>query len=293
MSSVLFIGLGRMGRPMSTLVARRFATTVFDVSAEAVEQVVEAVPGTRGIASLDEIAADTVVLMLPTSAHVERVLLDGGLLDRLERSALVIDMGSSEPASTRRLSAIAADRGIDYVDAPVSGGTTKAESGDLTILIGGESAAIERARPVLEAMGSTLVEVGPSGSGHAAKAINNLVSATNIAVASEAVLLAGEAGIPATRMIEVLNASTGMSQATQVKFPRHILPGAYDSGFAYDLMLKDMRIALNIDDEREIAHLTRLAFQTLESARPRLGDAADHTEVTRIVELASHRTIRN
>ncbi|UOR00387.1 NAD(P)-dependent oxidoreductase [Leucobacter allii] len=290
MTRTLFIGLGRMGRPMSAHIAERFPTAVHDVFREAVDEVA-AQTGAEPVYDLAEIEGiGTVILMLPTSAHVEEILIgaaggDGdGLLARLDSGALVIDMGSSVPASTQKLAAAAAERGIDYVDGPVSGGISKAATGELTMLVGGGDAAIERARPYLEAVGSTIVVVGGSGAGHAAKAINNLVSATNIAVASEAVLRAQAAGIAPERIIDVLNASTGMSQASRVKFVEHILPGGYASNFAYDLMLKDMGIAMQIEVPEAASELSRTAYRILSEGRESLGDHPDHTEIARVYE---------
>lgn len=284
MSTTLFIGLGRMGRPMSKHIAKHFPTAVYDLFPESVDAAARDAQVTPIYNLADASDIGTVILMLPTSKHVEETLLDAYLLDRLGAGALVIDMGSSVPASTQRLAAAAAERGIHYVDAPVSGGISKAASAELTMLVGGEPAAIERARPYLEAVGSTIVVVGGSGSGHAAKAINNLVSATNIAVAAEAVLRGKAAGIAPERMIEVLNASTGMSQASCVKFVSHILPGTYASNFAYDLMLKDMGIAMEIDVPEAASTLTRAAYQLLAEGREHLGDQPDHTEIARVYE---------
>lgn len=297
MTNTLFIGLGRMGRPMSAHIAKRFKTQVFDIFPAAVEAAA-AESGAAPVFDLTRVTdVDTVILMLPTSAHVEGILLgepgatSGGLLDQLETSTLIIDMGSSVPSSTQKLAQIAAERGFAYVDAPVSGGISKAGSGQLTMLVGGEHDAIERARPYLEAVGSTIVVVGGSGAGHAAKAINNLVSATNMAVATEAILRGQAAGIEPERMIEVLNASTGMSQATQVKFPQHILPGSYASNFAYDLMLKDIGIAMQIEVPDAASTLSSAAFQMLTEGRATLGDQPDHTEITRVYENLTGITI--
>lgn len=296
MTNTLFIGLGRMGRPMSAHIAKRFTTQVYDLFPAAVE----AVAGETGATAIFDLAEvtdiGTVILMLPTSAHVEEILLGGGLpgdglLGQLDAGTLVIDMGSSVPSSTQKLAALAAEQGIEYVDAPVSGGISKAASGELTMLVGGETAAIERARPYLEAVGSTIVVVGGSGAGHAAKAINNLVSATNIAVASEAVLRGQAAGIDPERMIEVLNASTGMSQATQVKFVNHILPGTYASNFAYDLMLKDIGIAMQIEVPEGASTLSDASYHLLTEGRKMLGDQPDHTEITRVYERLTGTTI--
>ena len=289
MSATLFLGLGRMGAPMARLHAETFPTRVYDVFPRAAAAVAEA---SVAVAVTDLTTAgegvDVVILMLPTSRHVEEVLRgNDGLFARLAHGALVIDMGSSEPVSTRALAAEAAEHGIDYVDAPVSGGIAKAETGDLTIMVGGEADAVARAMPHLRTVGTSIVHVGPAAAGHAAKALNNLVSATNIAAATEAVTVAKHYGIDPATMIEVLNASTGKSQATQVKFPQHILPGTYGSKFAYDLMLKDMGIARRMADEVGFAPVTSAAFDTLTEGRSALGDNPDHTEIARVYAQAT------
>ena len=187
--------------------------------------------------------------MLPNSRIVESVLRGpAGLLNQLSTGSLIIDMGSSEPASTRTLAAEAAERGISYVDAPVSGGVAKAATGQLSIMVGGAPSDIERAIEHIEPIGSTIVKVGGAGAGHAAKALNNLVSATNIAVAAEALIIAKKFGIEADIMVNVLNSSTGRSQASEVKYPQHVLTGKFDSGFAMDLMLKDIKIAHELSE---------------------------------------------
>jgi 3-hydroxyisobutyrate dehydrogenase len=291
MKNTLFIGLGRMGRPMSAHIAKHFVTQVHDIFPESVDAAVEATNATPIYDLAQATDVGTVILMLPTSKHVEEILLDGGLLKQLDGGTLVIDMGSSVPASTQNLAAMAAQHGVDYVDAPVSGGISKAASGDLTMLVGGEAEAIQRARPYLEAVGSTVVVVGGSGAGHAAKAINNLVSATNMAVATEAVLRGQAAGIEPQRMIEVLNASTGMSQATQVKFVNHILPGTYASNFAYDLMLKDIGIAMQIEVPEAASTLSNASYRLLSEGRKLLGEQPDHTEIAKVYETLTGTTI--
>ena len=291
MTTILFIGLGRMGRPMVGHIAEQFHTLCHDISTEAIE-IVEQETRAQGLYDLQEAQGiDTVILMLPTSEHVEQILVHNKLLEKLHAGSLIIDMGSSIPASTKQLAQQAMKHKIDYVDAPVSGGISKADSGELTMLVGGSDEAIERAQPYLQAVGSTIVTVGSSGTGHAAKAINNLVSATNIAVASEAIVRAQSAGISPERMIEVLNASTGMSQATKVKFPNHILPGNYASNFAYDLMLKDIGIAMEIEVPKEASRISQAVVEILKTGREYLGDSPDHTEITRIYEQLSNQSI--
>lgn len=292
--STLFVGLGRMGGPMARRHAARHETVVSD-SDPRIAAALAAELGTVAVGpgqSLDGV--DTVVLMLPSSRVVESVLVEGGLLDLLAPGSLVIDMGSSEPASTRSLAERARTRGVGFVDAPVSGGVAKAETGELSIMMGGAPEDVERARPHVAPLGSTVLVVGKAGAGHAAKALNNLLSATSIAAAAEVLTVAAGFGIAPEVMVDVLNASTGRSQATEVKYPKHVLTGCYDSGFAMDLMLKDLRIAQALARGQEaVTPVIDAAFTAATQAFEALGGGPlDHTEVARHYESINRVSLR-
>jgi len=282
--TTLFLGLGRMGLPM----VRRLAGTHEVVLHDADPTVLAAAAAELGAPTLaglgdDLTGVDTVILMLPSSRVVESVL-EGpqGLLARLSGGTLVVDMSSSEPTSTKRLADEAGRRSIGYVDAPVSGGVAKAITGELSIMVGGAPGDVERARTHLEPMGAAITAVGPVGAGHAAKSLNNLLSATNIAAAAEVLSVATKFGIEPAVMVDVINASTGRSQASEVKFPRHILPGTYDSGFAFDLMVKDIGIAESLAEEHAVTlEVTGAAARAARSAAAE--DPTDHTELARYV----------
>jgi 3-hydroxyisobutyrate dehydrogenase len=300
-ATTLFVGLGRMGAPMvGRYVREHHHTLVFDVDPEATARVA----AESGAVALEDLVTlppglGTVILMLPDSRVVESVLLgcegQTGLLDQLADETLVIDMGSSEPASTQRLAAVARARGIRYVDAPVSGGVAKAVTGELAIMVGGDHDAVEMAAPHLRPFGAHLVKVGPSGAGHAAKALNNLLSATNLAAAAEVLCVAQTAGIRPEVMVQVLNSSTGRSQATEVKYPRHILPGTFASGFELDLMLKDLAIADELrEDHAVVTPITSSTVATLREARRWLdAPGLDHTEIVRYFEGVNHALLRS
>lgn len=293
--TTLFVGLGRMGSPMVRRYAARHPAMLFDVDT-AVSSALAGELGAEVVASLAQLpeVIDTAILMLPDSRVVESVLLTDGLLAALPSGALVIDMSSSEPASTRDLAQRARAAGVGYVDAPVSGGVAKALTGELSIMVGGAESDVARARPHLEPLGSTVHAVGPSGAGHAAKALNNLVSATNVAAAAEVLTVAMSFGIEPEVMVEVLNSSTGRSQASEVKYPRHVLTGTYDSGFAMDLMIKDLGMARALADELgATAPVTAAAFETALAAREQLGGAGlDHTELARYYETVNNAPLR-
>ena len=307
-SRTLFVGLGRMGQPMARCYAAERGPDgrpparllLHDLDRDRAARIAHDV-GAEPLPTLDEVPDDvrTVILMLPDSSIVERVLCDEspellGLLGRLPGGSLVVDMGSSEPASTRLLAARAAESGLDYVDAPVSGGVAKAETGELAVMVGGTAEAVARAEPHLRPFAATLVHVGPSGAGHAAKALNNLLSATQLAAAAEVLCAAQRAGIDPAAMVDVLNASTGRSQATEVKYPRHVLTGSFASGFELDLMLKDLRIALTLADGYGLQMpVTSRTLSTVERARETLGGPGhDHTEIVRHYERLNDSLIR-
>lgn len=280
--SVAFIGLGNMGAPMSVrLVRAGYAVTGFDLSEDARATLAAAGARTAETAADAVRGADVVVLMLPSSAVVEAVLSDSAVSEALTEGSTVVDMSSSDPMSTRRLAAVLEARGVTLVDAPVSGGVKGAENGKLTIMVGGAEDDVERLSALLTTMG-TARRAGPVGAGHALKAINNLLSATHLLVTAEGVLAGERFGLDPAVMVELINTSSGRSGSTDNKFPNFVLPGTYDSGFGMKLMVKDMRIALDLAHELGIASpLAQSAVAVWERALKELPDTADHTEIAR------------
>lgn len=289
-ATVGFVGLGNMGVPMTRrLLDAGFRVVGFDASPTAAERLTGA-EGFSAAGDLVDVArgGDVVILMLPSSDVVEQVLVDQQLLAALRPGTLLVDMGSSEPARTRQMAARAEASGVTMLDAPVSGGVRGAETGQLTIMVGGPAPAIERVRPLLEAMGSRIVHVGEVGAGDAVKALNNLMSATHILVSSEAILAARRFGLDPAIVVEIINGSSGKSGATESKWPRFILPGTYDSGFRIELMVKDMRIALALAHEVGApASLSELSTQLWVRAAEDLPPDADHTEIARWLEASA------
>jgi 3-hydroxyisobutyrate dehydrogenase len=280
-ATIGFVGLGNMGVPMARrLVEAGYSVRSYDVSVDARERAGEA--GIPVAASLGEVAATgTVVLMLPSSAIVQLVVDDPEFATSVRAGSLVVDMGSSEPAGTRAVSAQLGALGVHMLDAPVSGGVAGAEAGRLTIMVGGTAEDVDRATPWLEVLGRPL-HVGSIGSGDAVKALNNLLSAAHLWVTSEAMLVGQRFGIDPQVMLDVLNASSGRSGSTENKWPNFILPGSFDSGFALHLMLKDMRIATRLARECGLpSRLGESAVELWDEAAAGLDPAADHTEVAR------------
>ncbi|HEY2509123.1 MAG TPA: NAD(P)-dependent oxidoreductase [Streptosporangiaceae bacterium] len=295
-----FVGLGNMGEPM----VRRLAAAGRTVRAYDVAQLArDRLAGTAGVTvvpALAEVAsgADVVILMLPDSAAVEQVLLgaadDGsGLLGVVRPPTVVVDMSSSEPARTRALAERAARAGLTLIDAPVSGGVLGARNGSLTIMAGGPPQVLAALHPLLEALGSNIVHAGPiPGSGHAIKALNNLMSAAHLLVSSEAILAGQAFGLDPQVMLDIVNSSSGRSGSTQLKWPRYILPATFDSGFSMTFMVKDMKIALQLARETGVpAPLSRAAVQAWASAATTM-PGADHTEISRWLEQTGISQLR-
>jgi 3-hydroxyisobutyrate dehydrogenase len=279
-----FVGLGNMGAPMSQrLVEAGHRVRGYDVSEPA--RAALAAAGGEAAATLGEAAADAglLILMLPDSRVVEQVIGDEALLAALVPGTIVVDMSSSEPAATRALAARLDARGVELVDAPVSGGVTGAVAGTLTIMVGGSNAAVARVRPVLETFG-TVVHAGPVGSGHAIKALNNLLSATHLWITAEAMAAGQRFGLDPEVMLSVFNSSSGRSGSTESKWPKFVLTGRYDSGFGLRLMLKDMRIAVGLAEQLGTPSVLGAdAVELWARAAEDLPERADHTEVAKWV----------
>jgi 3-hydroxyisobutyrate dehydrogenase len=278
--AVGFVGLGNMGRPMArNLVAAGFELTVQDVDLDREQAVASELGCSRpeGPGALE--AVEAVVTMLPTGREVRDVLLAAAL----RPGTLAVDMSSSDPTGTRALGAELAERGVRLVDAPVSGGVQKAGPGTLTIMVGGDDEqAVERARPLLEALGEKLFRTGPLGSGHAMKALNNYVAGASYVAAAEALLVGARFGLDPSDMVEVLNASTGRSFNTEVNFTTHVLPRRFATGFSLPLMAKDVGIAAGLADAVGIeAPLCALTSRLWSEALEDEGPAADHSAAIR------------
>jgi 3-hydroxyisobutyrate dehydrogenase len=283
-----FVGLGNMGSPMAGRLAEA-GYTVRGYDADPTVSRAFAMTTDRAIAvdGAAEVAdqAAVVILMLPGSAVVRSVLFDDGLLDRLAPGTLLVDMSSSEPIQTRDLAAAAGERGVPMVDAPVSGGVRGARQGSLTIMTGGAPEAVESLRGLLEVMGGKILHVGPVGAGHALKALNNLLSATHLLVSSEAMVVGQEFGLDPSVMLEAINGSSGRSGSTEVKWPKFMLERSFDSGFGLRLMLKDMRIAVELADATGWpSRLGGAAVELWARAADQLPPDADHTEILRWLE---------
>jgi 3-hydroxyisobutyrate dehydrogenase-like beta-hydroxyacid dehydrogenase len=279
-----FVGLGAMGQHMaSRLLDAGHELAVFDTRPEAVEP--HAARGATACDSAAEVAdvARTVLVSLPTPDVVRDVAneLSGG-----ETIETYVDLSTTGPPVAAEVAAALSGAGIAVLDAPVSGGVAGAKAGSLTIMAAGDAAVFERTRPLLEAIGKNVVHVGDEpGQGQLAKVLNNLLSATALAITAEAVALGVRGGLSARTLVDVFTKSSGRNSATDDKFPRHVLPRTFGAGFRTELMNKDVQLCL-AEAQRQgvpmvlggsVAQLWSLAAATAD-------DGADCTEIVQIVE---------
>lgn len=281
-SRIAFFGLGKMGVPMAgRLVAAGWRVVGFDPF-PAARSAFEAAGGTAAGSAAEAAAdADVVITMLPDGKAV-RALLAGpdGVARRLAPDAVILDMSSSAPVGTRELADELKETGCTLIDAPVSGGVRRAGDGSLAIMVGGDASAIERVRPLLDAMGGSVFATGPIGSGHAMKALNNYVSAAGLTAACEALQVGRSFGLDPQMMTDILNASTGRNNSTEVKLKPFVIPKNYTSGFSMGLMAKDLRTADDLARHLGVAApLSRAVSGLWRDALASLGPGADHTAI--------------
>lgn len=286
-----FIGIGNMGAPMARrLAAAGHALVLHDLRPAAAEALA-AEAGSLSVArDLPELAArcGVVITMLPDANVVRAAVMgeDGarGLVPGLARGSTIVDMSSSAPMATRDLGRALDAHGIALVDAPVSGGVPRARDGTLTIMAGGAPETVSAVEPLLAAMGS-VHRTGPLGAGHAMKALNNYVSAAGLIAVCEALIVARAFDLDPQVLNRVLNASTGRNNTTDKKVEPYILSRAFDSGFALDLMRKDVGIANDLAGGLALdAPWLAGCAEVLERASATLGPGADHTAVFAFLE---------
>ena len=285
-ATVAFVGLGQIGRPMcEQLIAAGHEVRAFDLSAEVVRAV--AGRGAHAATSAADAArgAEAVLMSLPDHTAVERVLFAAdGAVEGLEQGAVVIDHSTCAPSASKAIADRLRARGTAMLDAPVSGGVARAERGALAILVGGPREALERCRPLLERLGETVLHIGASGQGAAAKVLNNLLSATTLTATVEAVAVGMKAGIDPAVLVQAFNAGTARSDASERKLTKHVLTRTFDSGFSLALMHKDLGLAAGLAAEVGAPlRVTAAAVEMFTTAAAELPEA-DHTEVARIVE---------
>ncbi|MES2125062.1 MAG: NAD(P)-dependent oxidoreductase [Gemmatimonadota bacterium] len=291
-----FAGLGAIGVPMAARLAAVHDLRVWNRTPGKAREFVADHPNVRAVGSVRELAegVDAVVTCLPTSVEVA-ALLDGadGLLAGLASGALVVDCTSGDPATSRTTAARLAERGVAFVDAPLSGGPPMAEKGALTVMCGGKPADVERAREVVAPFAAKVIHLGPVGAGHAVKAVNNALLAINILALAEGMVTIAKAGIAPREALDVINASSGRSFVSEVLFPERVLTGAFPRLFRMALLEKDIGIADELARELGVPDpVLAAARERARALRSELGEAADYMDPFRAAEQASGVLLR-
>jgi len=280
---IAFIGVGRMGSGMvARLIAAGHELTIYDPVTSALAPL--AALGARVASSAADAAAASAVVMasVPGPADAREAARS---IAESPAVKVFVDLSTSGPAAAQAIAALLAARGIAAIDAPVSGGVKGAAAGKLTIMASGPARALERVRPLLEALGKVYELGGKPGLGQTVKLANNLMSAASLAIAAEALAMGVKAGVDPAAMLEVLNASSGRNSATQDKIPKHVLNRKFDFGFANALSFKDVRLCLDEAEALGVPMVVGAAVRQMLSITHQIhGAAADCTELVKVVE---------
>ena len=277
-SKVGFVGLGAMGSVMSPLLVKAgYQVFGYDIIAN-----IDETSGVKQLDTLDDFSQfDAVIFMLPNSKIVSEVVTK---LLEINTKSILIDMSSSDPRDTKKLGKTIETKGLKFLDAPVSGGVSRAKTGDLMIMAGGKEEDLEIVKDLLSVMG-TVQFAGPLGSGHAIKALNNYVSAAGLIASFEALATARSFGIKPENFLKIINGATGKNNTTEVKLDKFVVSEQFNSGFALDLMVKDVSIAHNlIKDLSSDNPLSSDVYNYLSESLKLLGDNPDHTEVYKVIK---------
>ncbi len=292
------IGLGVMGAPMAGHLARAgHPLALFDVDPATTQRLAASLPGSSACATPAEVAArsDIVITMLPNGEVVRDVTLGAdGLRQGLRAGALLLDTSSSEPWITRETGQVLAAQGVAMVDAPVSGAQWGAEAAELVFMVGGAPADVDRVRPLLDVMGHAVHHLGALGAGHAMKCLNNMITAMNLMVLAEGLVIGTRHGLDPAAMTEVLNQSTGGSWVAQTHIHQRVLSRTFDDPFKLELMLKDVGIGMELARSGQIpAPLSGLGHQLWRAASLAVGPGKSVSELVRWVEQTAQVEIRS
>lgn len=286
LKTVGVIGLGKMGRGMAASLKRAGFHVIGNDANGELAQTVAKEEGIQVISQVNALLAscDAIVLSLPTSAIV-RSLVEGpsGIAAMAKPGTLIIDTTTAEPNTTKELAKTLADKGLRFIDAPVSGGARGAASGELTMFLGGSASDIQYATPILAALGTKRFHIGGVGAGCVAKLANNMLTGINLLAASEVFRVAKAAGVDTANLIESINAGSGRSGVTMYNYPSRIMNNAFDSGFTMQLMRKDIRLAVAMmqDQGLDLPIISNAGRTWADSA----ASLADTEDFNRIVQL--------
>lgn len=283
-----FIGLGAMGRPMAkNLLKAGYPLTVYDLNPEPIKELIEC--GAKAASSSAEVArdAEVIITMLPACDEVKAAVLGaGGVLEGANEGALLIDMSSIAPHTSKLVASEAAKVGVRLLDAPVSGGVTAAENGTLTIIVGGDRALLDEHIDLMQAMGKNIYHVGDVGMGETVKMINQVLAGINMLAIAEAFVLGTKLGADPETIYKVIRVSAGNSFLIDARVPDYLLKGDFSRpGFALDLMLKDLGLAIESAKINKIPlFLTGQAYQYFSMASSWGLGKKDMSSVTELLE---------
>ena len=283
-----FLGLGAIGKPMAArIVAAGLPLAVWNRTAERAESFAKET-GARFATTPADAArdADVVITCFSTSPDVYSIL-DGpdGLIAGLKAGAVLVDCTSGDPATSKQIAARLAEHGVGFLDAPVSGGTSGAQNGTLTVMVGGDAAVLERVHSVLGAFGQKIVHCGDVGAGDTVKAVNQAFLAIHLLSAAEGLATLTKEGVDPRKALEVINASSGRSNSSMNLIPERVLTRAFPRTFKLALLEKDIGIAAGLARDNKVpAPVTQLTADVFRIARGELGELADHVEIVKLVE---------
>lgn len=289
------IGIGNMGSRMAkNFLKAGVDVGLFDINEMAIQELVHL--GANATETPADLARTYpyIITILPNSQIVKKTIFgEKGLIKGLHPDSVIIEMTTAIPTITKEIAATLEEKGLRMIDAPVSGGVVKAEDGTLTIMVGGKEQDFEEVLPYLQIIGENIVHVGDIGAGHTIKALNNMVSATTLAVTGEALAVGVKLGLNPEKMLEVINSSTGRSFSSEFKFPTQVLTRNFGGNFSIDLMVKDITIALGMaDEERAPMIIASATYQLWKQALSQSDANVDHTEVIKHIEKMAHVEIQ-
>lgn len=288
-----FVGLGIMGKPMAkNLLAAGHELMVYDFNREAVKEVVDA--GAKEAKNGAEIAlqSDVVIIMVPNSPHVRSAVFgEGGVAEGADESTVIIDMSSIDPVESKKIGEELAEKNIEFLDCPVSGGEPKAIDGTLSIMCGGKKDVWEKYKSLLECMGSSVVYVGPIGSGNVAKLANQMIVAINIGACAEAFTFAKKMGSDPKLVYDAIRGGLAGSTVMDAKVPM-MLEGNYQPGFRIDLHIKDLTNALNASHTIHMpVPLTANLMEVMQELKSHDEGGCDHNDIVRYYERMTNTSI--
>ncbi len=291
------VGVGTMGQGMvKNLLKAGFPVTIYARSPEKVQDVIQAgavlAESSKAVAE----ASDVIITIVPNTPEVEEVILGtNGVLEGAQSGAVIVDMSTINPATSRKLSALCTAKGVSFLDAPVSGGSVGAQNGTLTIMVGGEQSVFERVLPVFKAMGreEAIVHIGPVGAGETVKIINNVLGAIIAAACSEALVMGVKAGLDPEMTAKIVGMSSGANWQLANAFPRNVFSGAFQPGFFTELMHKDVGLAMELGEENGVPMTMAAQARPIYQAALDAGFGRDdYTAIIRPIEQAAGVEVR-